>query len=181
MKIGVPFNTLTAEEYFFCIDHHKKYTDFNTLGLYRSIAENDKLLPEDSIRVRDNAHGAFSKTFDFLQLKDPQTCIAVEYPGTTRAKGDVPEIWRQIKIARQKILEEKKPGHRNFGAYAKHNCGFADCPPDGIIVRQGTSLAERTMHFDSDRNPHPAKAKSAGRKRDRKQVSKIILGKLKNG
>ena len=53
MKIGRQFNTLTLKEYLFFIDNHKKYTDFNTLGLYRSITENKKLTMEDKIAVRE--------------------------------------------------------------------------------------------------------------------------------
>jgi hypothetical protein len=43
MKIGVKFNQLTYPEYLQIIEYHQKYTDFNTLGLYRSILENEKL------------------------------------------------------------------------------------------------------------------------------------------
>jgi hypothetical protein len=63
---GNRFNTFTKDEYFFFIDHHKKYSDFNTLGLYRSIIENEKLALNDKIAVRDYAHKLFQKTFDFL-------------------------------------------------------------------------------------------------------------------
>jgi hypothetical protein len=69
MEIGQKFNTLTLKEYLFYIDNYKKYKDFNTLGLYRSIVENEKLTLADKISVRDYAHKTFKKTFDFLQLK----------------------------------------------------------------------------------------------------------------
>jgi|GEM_PF-5372128 len=39
MKIDKQFNRLTLKDYFYYIDHHRKYTDFNTLGLYRSLTE----------------------------------------------------------------------------------------------------------------------------------------------
>lgn len=63
MKIGQQFNNLTLKEYFFYIDNYKKYTDFNTLGLYRSIIENEKLSIEEKIFVRDYANKIFQKTF----------------------------------------------------------------------------------------------------------------------
>jgi len=88
MTIGRDFNTLTIKEYFFYIDNHKKYKDFNTLGLYRSIIENKNLTMDDKIAVRAYAHKLFKKTFDFLQLKDPQTFVEVEYLGQELTKGD---------------------------------------------------------------------------------------------
>lgn len=59
--------------------NHKKYTDFNVLGLYRSISENDKLPLEDKIYIRDLANETFGKTFNFLQLKDPKTYFVFNY------------------------------------------------------------------------------------------------------
>lgn len=41
MEIGQRFNTLTLE--LFYINNYKKSADFNTLGLYRSIIDNDDL------------------------------------------------------------------------------------------------------------------------------------------
>jgi hypothetical protein len=55
MKIGVKFNQLTYAEYFQVIEYHQKYTDFNTLGLYRSILENDKLDLDQKNAIRDLA------------------------------------------------------------------------------------------------------------------------------
>lgn len=79
MKIGQRFNQLTVREYFHYIDHHRKYTDFNTLGLYRSIIENEKLDIADKIAVREYAHGTFKKAFDFLQLKDPYVFVTINH------------------------------------------------------------------------------------------------------
>ena len=61
LTIGRKFNTLTEKEYFFYIDNHKQYSDFNTLGLYRSLKENKHLSLEEKIRVRDYAHAKFKK------------------------------------------------------------------------------------------------------------------------
>jgi hypothetical protein len=88
MDIGQKFSSLTVKEYFFYIDNHKKYRDFNTLGLYRSIVENDKLGLKEKIAVREYAHLVFRKTFDFLQLKDPKTYVEVENLGKELTKGD---------------------------------------------------------------------------------------------
>jgi|SRR5690554_1513777 len=77
MKINKPFNQLQKEEYLYFIENHKQYSDFNTLGLYRSLLENEQLTMEDKTEIRDFAHSYFQKTFDFLQLKDPLTYLKV--------------------------------------------------------------------------------------------------------
>jgi hypothetical protein len=69
MEIGQKFNTLNIKEYFFYIDNYKKYTDFNTLGLYRSIVENEKLSLDDKKAVREYAHKIFRKTFEQYALQ----------------------------------------------------------------------------------------------------------------
>jgi hypothetical protein len=127
MEIGQNFNTLTLQECFFYIDNYKKYKDFNTLGLYRSIVENEKLTLDDKIALRDYAHNTFKKTFDFLQLKDPKTFVEVEYLGQELTTGDEQNIWNNIRRNQQLILEDKKIKHRNFGNYSKHNCGYDSC------------------------------------------------------
>ncbi|RYZ48997.1 MAG: hypothetical protein EOP49_17310 [Sphingobacteriales bacterium] len=168
MKIGRPFNTLTATEYFHYIDHHKKYTDFNTLGLYRSLDENGKLDLADKMAVRDYAHSVFGKFFNFLQLKDPSTWFAVSTLGRQLTAGDKQQLWEDIKINQEKILATKRIRHRNFGNYSKHNCGYADCHLNGVMIRQGSDIAENTMHFSGDKNRYVLKDKSDRRKSERK-------------
>ncbi len=150
MKIGVKFNQLTYAEYLQVIEYHQKYTDFNTLGLYRSILENDKLELDQKIAIRDLAHTKFFKTFKFLQLKDPYTYIQVSTIGQTLTKADERQLWQNIRINQEKILKDKKIKHRNFGIYAKHDCRYDDCPYNGVMIRQGGFLSESTMRFDSD-------------------------------
>ena len=180
MEIGQKFNTLTLKEYFFYIDNYKKYTDFNTLGLYRSIVENEKLSLDEKIAVREYAHKTFKKTFEFLQLKDPKTFVDVQYLGQELTKGDERKIWDDIRRNQQKILADKKIKHRNFGEYSKHNCGYDTCIFNGIMIRQGSWLAESNMHFDGDKNKYAAKDKSDKRKSDRKQERQIIRKELEN-
>ena len=40
MKINKQFNTLSYVEYLHLLENHKRFTDFNTLGLFRSISGN---------------------------------------------------------------------------------------------------------------------------------------------
>jgi hypothetical protein len=174
MKIGQPFNKLTLKEYQFYIDNHKKYTDFNTLGLYRSIVENEKLPLAEKLELRDYAHAQFQKTFDFLQLKDPKTYMDVCTLGEELTKADEHQLWENIKANQQKILADKKIKHRNFGIYSIHDCGYDTCPFNGMMIHQGSRLAESNMHFDSDKNHGAAVSKSERLKKDRKNRKQII-------
>ena len=64
MKIGKPFNQLLEEEYLACIENHKQYEDFNTLGLYRSLLENEQLTMDEKLKIRDYAHQFFQISFN---------------------------------------------------------------------------------------------------------------------
>ena len=180
MEIGQKFNKLTLEEYFFFIDNYKKYMDFNTLGLYRSIVENQNLSLDQKIEVREYAHKTFEKTFNFLQLKDPKIFVEVSTLGQELTKGDVGKIWNDIRKNQQKILADKKIKHRNFGHYSKHNCEYDDCVWNGLMIRQGSWLSEGNMHFIGDKNKYQQKLKSDRRKSDRKKEKQILSRELGN-
>lgn len=174
MKIGKKLNTLLLQEYLYYIDNHRKYKDFNTLGLYRSIVEHKKLTLDEKIVVRDHAHKIFRKTFDFLQIKDPKTYVDVKYLGQVLTQGDVQNIWEEVIKNQQRMLADKRIKHRNFGNYSKHNCGYPTCPWNGLMVRQGSWVAESSMHFSSDKFKYPLKLKSLKRRSDRKNKKQII-------
>ena len=152
MTIDKPFNQFSKQEYLECIPNHQLYTEFNTLGLYRSLLENGNLSKDDKLEIRELSHYYFKKTFDFLQLKDPQTFFEVSTIGVELTKGDELNWWRIIRENQEKIIKEKKLNHRNFGSYAKHDCGIDYCPYNGLMIRQGSPLAETSMHFKKDRN-----------------------------
>jgi hypothetical protein len=150
MKIGVKFNQLTYREYIYILDRYRKYTDFNTLALYRSITENDKLDLDQKIAIRDLAHQKFFKFFEFLQVKDPHTYISVSTLGETLTKIAKYQLWDKVEKNKEKILKSKRIKHRNFGVASKHNqpeWGFSPsytpCPYHGTMVRQ-----------DRSNNPH---------------------------
>lgn len=178
MKIGRRFNELTKGEYLHCIESYKKYTDFNTLGLYRSIIENDKLPIEDKIFIRDFANNTFEKTFNFLQLKDPKTYFDLITLGKELTKADEQQVWGDIRTNQQKILADKRIKHRNFGVYSKHTCGYEYCPFNGMMVKQGTWLARGGIWFQCDMNRRDRKNKSEEFKKDRKKEGLIIRGEL---
>jgi len=180
MKIGQKFNRLTFKEYFFYIDNHEKYTDFNILGLYRSIIENKKLDLNQKIEVREYAHTIFRKSFEFLQLKDPKTYFDVITLGQEITKGYETRIWEEIRINQQKILSEKKIKHRNFGTYSKHNCGYENCHLNGLMLKKGSPYAYGYwgMSFYTDKNHFAAQQKSEKFKKERKNNKQTILKKL---
>jgi hypothetical protein len=157
MTLG-QFNKLTIKGYISAIDNYKKYSDFNTLGLYRSINENEKLSLEEKIQVREYAHRQFKKTFEFLQLKDPNTFYNVSTLGQTLTLADETQFWREVSANQQKILKEKKLGHRSIGVYSKHQCGWDDCPYRGLMVKANWYLRYSEMHFKSDK-PTDTKSK----------------------
>lgn len=177
MEIGKQFNSLSFKEYLFYIENHKNYSDFNTLGLYRSISENEKLSLEEKIKVRDLANTIFQKTFDFLQVKDPWTYIKVEALGLELTNGDKEQMWRKIRKYQEKILREKRIRHQNFGEYSKHNCGYETCSMNGIMIKQGSWFAEYEMCIGNI-NKYIQKKKSERRKSDRKNETQIIKKEL---
>lgn len=170
MKIGKKFNQLSISEYKHYIYNYKKYKDFNTLGLYRSIGENEKLTTKEKIEIRDFANRMFRKTFDFELIT----------LGKELTKGEENQIWEEIRFNQKKILDEKRIKHRNFGSYSKHNCGYDDCPMNGIMVKQGSWFTYRHLWFDSGKNKYSRKEKSEGIKKERKSKSRIIRDELEN-
>jgi hypothetical protein len=174
MKLGRPFNKLTFTEYLAFIPMYEQFSDWNTLGLYRSIIEHEKLSLEEKLQVRDLAHTLFQKQFDFMQLKDPKTYIEIVSLGQDLTKADENQLWETVKRNQQKILENKKIKHRNFGDYSKHNCGVETCRYFGLMVKQGSFLCEQQMRFDSDKNAWEAQLKSERLKKDRKNRKQII-------
>lgn len=174
MTIGKKFNELNFEEYLFYIDNNKKYKDFNTLGLYRSLIENDKLSLEDKIAIREHAHSLFKKAFDFLQIKDPKIFVEVSTLGKNLTKADEKRIWDEVIKNQQIILKDKRIRHRNFGTHSKHKCPYEDCIYKGLMVRPNSRLAETNIHFASDKNKYEGKLKSNRRKSERKKEQSII-------
>ncbi len=171
MKIGRRFNTLSRREYIEIIDHHGKYTDFNVLGLYRSLCENEKLSLEARIELRDYANLTFGKTYEFLQIKDPDTYFKLSTLGMTLTVADERQIWRDIEAYQERTLQAKRIKHRNFGDYSKHNCGVEGCPFNGMMIRQGSPLVEVAMRYHSSLSK---REKAEQRRKDRREKRRII-------
>lgn len=168
MKISNQFNTFNLSQLKKIISEHTKYTNFNTLGLYRSILENDKLSVDEKIELRDFANEYFFKTFEFLQIKDLDTYIDLITLGQELTKADVRQLLEDSYVWQESFLKRKGIKHRNFGAYSKHECGFESCPCNGLMIRSNSALVESEMHFKSD--------KSKGQKRP--YARKLITSEL---
>jgi hypothetical protein len=176
MKVG-RLNKLTVREYISAIDNHRKYTDFNTLGLYRSVIENEKLSLEEKIEVREHAHRKFKKSFDFLQLKDPNTFYSVSTLGMSLTLADDTQFWRNVIANQEKIIKDKKLNHRSFGVYSKHECGWEDCPYRGLMVKASWFLKYADMHFKSDK---ASRSKDGEKSKMLKKESRKVKQELKN-
>ncbi len=174
MKIDQPFNQLEKEEYLYFIEKHKQYSDFNTLGLYRSLLENEKLSLDELIEIRDFAHSFFQKTFDFLQLKDPRTYMGVVSLGEELTEQEQQVLWETVRNNQEKILKEKRFGHRNFGTYSKHECGLPYCSLNGLMVKQNSLMTRDGICFASDENKDEKTNKV---KRLQKEKRQFKLGK----
>ncbi len=181
MKIGKQFKQLSLNDLKFYIENHKKYTDFNSLGLYRSLIENEKLTLAEKLEIREYAHTFFQKTFNFLVLKDPMTYMAVSTLGQEMTKADERQLWKEVQEKQLKILTDKKLNHRNFGTYSKHICGHDGCPYEGLMTQKGSFISYHDeMYFDTDKNSYLAKENSKKRLKDRKNANKIILKDIAN-
>lgn len=178
MKIKQKFNTLTYNEYIQIIDNHKKFSNFNILGLFRSLVETKKLDINQKIAIRDYANQIFYKTFEFLQLKDPNTYFYLKTLGENLTVADEAQICKDIKLNQEQILKDKKIKHRNFGDYSKHNCRIDWCPYNGLMIKQGSPLSEGDMHFYSDKCKTGSILKSENHKKERKIMKQLIQEEL---
>jgi hypothetical protein len=178
MKIGKKFNTLTHGEYLHLLENYKKFIDFNHLGLFRSIVENHKLSAEQKIEIRNASIGNFPKFFAFLQVKDPWTFIKLKKLGQNLTVADERKLWEEIWFNQQRILANKRIKHRNFGVYSKHSCGYDVCNLNGLMIKQGSLLAEYDMGVRHHR--YSTVSKSELYKRERKEQRRVVQQDLAN-
>ena len=178
MKLTQKFNQLTFLEYIRVIERHRDYSNFNVLGLFRSILENHKLDLARKIEIRDLAIAKFERQFEFLQLRDPYTHIELQILGREEVtNGDLDRLWQNLIANQQKILAAKKIKHRNFGTYSKHNCGYESCPYNGLMIKQGSYLTEDRIWFPSDEHTY-AKELKVQRQRKSKRDFRDNISKL---
>ena len=142
MKTGRQYKELKYQEYLHLIEHHKKFTDFNRLGLLRSLLENQRISDAERLQLRDKAKQAFSKYYEFLQIKDPVTYVDLETFGWELDEPQMKEFWGAVRVNQELILKRKRIKHRNFGVYSKHLCVHDNCPFYGVMFPQGSRFLD---------------------------------------
>jgi hypothetical protein len=177
MKIGQQLNTLSYGEYLNLLKNYSRFADFNSLGLFRSILENEKLTLEQKIQVRDVSISVFPKFFTFLQVKDPWTFRKLELLGQDFTVADEDRLRNIIDLNQQKILAKKRIKHRNFGIYAKHSCGYDTCCMNNLMTKQNSLLSEYGM-FSMRADKYSTFSKSERRKQERKKKHQLIQADL---
>ncbi len=173
MKIGRKLNTFSFKEYLHLLKNYTRFTDFNSLGLFRSILENKKLTLEQQLEIRDVATKTFPKFFTFLQVKDPWTFRKLGLLGQDFTVADEDRLRNIIDLNQQKILAKKRIKHRNFGIYAKHSCGYDTCFMNNLMTKQNSLLSEYGM-FSMRTDKYSTFSKSERRKQERKRKHQLI-------
>jgi hypothetical protein len=182
MKINRQLNTLSYREYLHLLKSYSHFTDFNSLGLFRSILENEKITLEQKIEVRDAAINTFPKFFTFLQVKDPWTFRKLALLGQDFTVADEDRLRGIIELNQQKILADKRIKHRNFGIYSKHSCDYHTCHLNNLMIKQGSWLAERHMYFQTDQhNKYSILSKAERYRKERKTNHRLIQKELIEG
>lgn len=175
MKINRQLNTLSYSEYLHLLKNYLRFTDFNSLGLFRSILENEKLTLEQKIKIRDISISTFPRFFNFLQVKDPWTFRKVALLGQEFTVADEDRLREIISLNQQRILADKRIKHRNFGIYSKHNCGYETCYMNDLMIKQGSLLSEYNMILPASRHQNYSTfSKSERRKQERKRKHQIV-------
>lgn len=150
MKLNRRLNQLSEAEYQHLLANYQRYTDFNSLGLFRSLLENEKLDLPQRLRLRDAAIEAFPKFYEFLQLKDPHTYLRLSTLGQELTIADERAAWEQIKRNQQRLLTDKGIRHRNIGVHARHDCGNPECPCRGTMTQPNSILTDSYIWFRTD-------------------------------
>lgn len=167
MKINKKFNTLSLSEYRHTIENHDKYTDFNLLGLYRSILENPRLDEAGQLEVLTLANRHFQTFYDFLIVKDINTYARLSRLGQAPLTDTQAQQYReQLREQALKILAHKKIRNWRVGIYATSERYAADENSEHgyrevrIMTQKRSGKQLKTAHI-----PH---------KRARKQQEKLI-------
>lgn len=118
MKLSKKFNTLSVSEYRDVIKHHKRYTNFNPLGLYRSLIENPKLDTDAQLDILALANEHFGKFYEFLLVKDINLYAKLSRLG--KMPLTITQEWQYREQLRQKaqmLLKQKQIRRWRVGIY----------------------------------------------------------------
>lgn len=135
MEIGRRYNQFTFDAYCYYIDQAKKCMDFNIVGLYRGILDNQQLHLEERIALRNHARQKFGQAFECLQVRDPETFIKLLTLGRTLTTTEEEQLWQEVERNRKIILHRQRQNGK-FGRYAQHLCGDENCVWHGLLIKQ---------------------------------------------
>lgn len=162
MKIGKPFRNMSIAEYRHYLAHHQKYSDFNPLGLYRSILENPALNSAKQQEVLALANRHFQKFYDFLVVKNLPTYARLSRLGQPPlSEAQERQYIEQLRKTADKRLAETDIRHWRVGVYSiserfngRQN---ADGSPQTVVVmsRRRSQKMLKTAHI-----PHKRQRKS---------------------
>lgn len=165
MKIGKKFNALSLAEYRYCIARHRQYTDFNPLGLFRSILENPKLDEAAKQQVLALAKAHFGPFYDFLVVKDIHTYAKLSRLGQPPLPPA--QEWQHLEKLRQqaeKILAAKKIRHWRVGIYSVSERFARDAgSPAGYRIARVMTQRKSQKWVDTARVPHLRQRKDQAR------------------
>ena len=117
---------MSMAKYRHYIAHHQKYADFNPLGLYRSILENDKLDEAARLEVLALANQYFQRFYNFLFIKDPVAYSRLTTLGQglseTQQRQHLSHVWDR----REQWCAEKGIRHQRIGTSTVSRYYFAD-------------------------------------------------------
>ncbi|MFA8300806.1 MAG: hypothetical protein ACEPOV_11630 [Hyphomicrobiales bacterium] len=172
MKIDKRFNQFTYKEYIYFIDNHKKYKNFNTLALYRSIIENKKLNEDERIKIRDYSNKLFYKFFEFLKVKDLKTYVCLITLGKDLTPIQFNQLEDKIHTEAKNILRKKRIKYHHFGVAIKYD------DPENHQNSFMIHLKEHKNLVDSNHNSISKNAKSTHYKKERKNIKQVIQNEL---
>lgn len=120
MQLTKKFNTFSPSEYYDVIKNHKRYHNFNPLGLYRSLIENPKLDTTTQLEILAFANQYFGKFYEFLVVKDIHLYTKLSRLGE-EPLSFTQEFQYQEQLTKQakRILQAKKIRNWRVGIYTK--------------------------------------------------------------
>ncbi|QMT39616.1 hypothetical protein [Neisseria shayeganii] len=162
MKIDKPFRSMSLAEYRHYIARHARYTDFNPLGLYRSILENPALDTAGQQEVLALANRYFQKFYDFLVVKDLPTYARLSRLGQAPlSEAQERQYLEQLRRVAEKRLAGKDIRHWRVGVYSTSERFNGRLNDDGspqtvaVMSRRRSQKMLKTAHI-----PHQLQRKN---------------------
>lgn len=120
MQLAKKFNTFSPSDYYDVIKNHKRYRNFNPLGLYRSLIENPKLDTATQLEILVFANQYFGKFYEFLVVKDIHLYAKLSRLGKEPLNHTQEyQYQEQLREQAKRILQAKKIRNWRVGIHTK--------------------------------------------------------------